>query len=239
MKFINKASAVFGSLLVVTGCGGDSGGVAGGVDTLTSPVVDNQSVGGTEELPCLDPSGDGIIVSAPDGGLTLVGGQPDNAVQCIDELNGTVWGTLCLQQDLGESSEPRFARAVVIYHVNERGMYFDDQIVQIFSYYLDSDCSIPATPATEVYRGAYELQGSAFPTALGNATFIDVTIKEVTIDDVNIPLPVESIREVYDLVLITDDGLMYWGAHDGNNTSPELRPRTLNTDFFFISATDS
>jgi len=123
----------------------------------------------------------------------------------------------------------------VIYQESEVSAYSSNhRITQIFAYYLDSDCSVPDSPAIEVYRGAYELPGSAFPTALGNATFIDITIKEVTVDDVTIPLPVESIRKAYDLILIAEDGLMYWGAHDGDNTSPELRPRTLNTGFFLV-----
>ena len=112
----------------------------------------------------------------------------------------------------------------------------DDISMLTINYFSDSDCSVPTTPANEVLTFSLAFpEGTVEVPPLGTARFVDATIESFTID--GMPFTGAGLNSTeYDIFLVTPDQQLYLGDTDvpgQDGTSPETRPRTLDTESVF------
>lgn len=168
-----------------------------------------------------DTTGTPNQTSGPAPGADVNNGPVGNA-----DLNGTWSNGLCTLDD----QDPVTGESV---YSEESLEVSDDVSMLTINYFSDSDCSVPTTPANEVFTSSLAFpEGTVEVPSFGTARFVNATIESITIDGV--PFNGALINSVeYDIFLVTADRQLYFGDTDvpgQEGTSPETRPRTLDTD---------
>ncbi len=207
-------STLTAAALTLSACGSDD------KDSTMGDTTDQPSTGGDTGMP----TGGNETSMPANGGTTPPVTSSDSA------LNGT-WIRSC-----GVSDEDDLSEGYEIINLTFNG---DTGTSTVYSY-SDASCSTPTTQGPQVIalEVSFVFPDGSVTTSLGDAKYIDVTTEGATADGVQVPNATGFTETLYDIYLVTNDGKLYFGNDNelddsANGDSPETRPQTLETTFFF------
>jgi len=187
---------------------------------------DNDSNNGNTGNSAATGNGGSNETSMPDGSTT------GNTSAGNAALNGA-WSTGCRLNESSDESE----------YIIEAGIIFEDMLTIIETYYSDSDCSVAEPPDREASTYSLDFPSGSITTSLGTASFINITLEEVTLNDeplsaaeLGITNQLDGFDTLYRIFIITPEGRLHFGDDSDNNdgSTPERRQRTFDPDYYFV-----